>query len=141
LIRNAGQFAVERYERKDKRVQEIVQLLENEVMRTVAAAQPKVTARKSIAGSLSHVDNSPGRSHSVHGDAGVALSQTPQGFGHSTYGSLSADLADLATARAMPMQVPDVAWSPELGGSDRMGLGGFQSVIYGATIVEYQVRC
>jgi hypothetical protein len=99
-------------------VQGIVQLLETEVIRTVAAAQPKVTARKSIIGPSSRADDSPGRANHTHNDASVALNEGLQGFSHG-YGNLPADLADLSTAMAIPMPVPDVAWSPEL--ADQIG--------------------
>ena len=122
-MHNAGEFAVEAYERiaKDKRAHGIVQLLQNEVIRIVAAAQPKVMARSSITRLSSHIDNSnsPGRSYSTHSDdAAFALNQSPQGFSQS-YGGLSTELMDLSTAISMPMQISDVAWSPAL--ADEIG--------------------
>ncbi|KAK4041451.1 hypothetical protein C8A01DRAFT_45410 [Parachaetomium inaequale] len=120
LIHNAGEFAIEKYERvaKDKRVHGIVQLLDNEVIRIVAAAQPNVMARSSIARPSSQVDNSPSCSHPAHNGAGVALSQLSPGFSQS-YSGLSSDLLDPSIAISMPMQIPEVAWSPAL--ADEIG--------------------
>lgn len=119
-MHNAGEFAVEQYERiaKDSRVHGIVQLLDKEVMQTVAAAQPKAMARSSIPRPSSHIGNCPGSSHSTHNNAGVDLNQSPQGFNQS-YGGLSTDLMDLSTAISTPMRIPDVAWSPAL--ADEIG--------------------
>ena len=123
-MHNAGEFAVEAYETiaKDKRVHGIVQLLQNEVIRIVAAAQPNVMARSSITRLSSHISdnlNSPSRSYSTHNDdAAFALNQPPQGFSQS-YGGFSTELMDLFTAISMPMQIPDVAWSPAL--ADEIG--------------------
>jgi hypothetical protein len=119
LIHNAGEFAVERYERiaKDRRIHGVVQLLDKEVIRIVTAAQPKVMARSSIIRPTSHVDNSTSSSHSAH-DAEMALNQSPQGFGQS-YGGVSTDLMNFTPAIPMPMDIPDVAWSPAL--ADEIG--------------------
>jgi hypothetical protein len=120
LIHNAGEFAVEKYERisKDTRVHGIVQLLDNEVIRIVTAAQPRAMARSSIARPSSQMDSSPDCSRSAHNGAGVALNQPALGFSQG-YGGLSSDLMDLPTAASMPMQIPDVAWSPAL--ADEIG--------------------
>ncbi|KAK3901146.1 hypothetical protein C8A05DRAFT_35190 [Staphylotrichum tortipilum] len=126
LIHNAGEFAIEKYERiaKDQRIHGVVQLLDNEVTRIVAAAQPKATARlPSIAVPTSRIiDDSPAAhsSNTVHNrGAGVTLDQPRQGFGQA-YGGLPADLLDLPAGIAMPpMQMPDDAWSPML--ADEIG--------------------
>ena len=114
LIHNAGEFAVEKYERiaKDQRIHGVLRVLDDEVVRIVTAAQPRVMARSSSIRPTSLVDNSPGGSHSVHRDAGVALNPPLQGFGQS-YDGLPADLIGLSAA------IPDVAWSPAL--ADEIG--------------------
>ncbi|KAL2126438.1 hypothetical protein VTI74DRAFT_922 [Chaetomium olivicolor] len=135
LIHNAGEFAVEKYESiaKDKRrVQGIVQLLENEVIRIVAAAQPKVMARSSTTGTSSDVDNFTGRSHSTD-NAGVASNQSPQAFSQG-YGSMSTHLMDLSTAISMPMPVLDVAWSPALADEIGWDWGDFSQLFTGPPI-------
>ena len=120
MIHNAGEFAVEKYERiaKDKRVHGIVHLLDNEVMRIVAAAQPKIMARASITGPSSHIDDSPAPSHPADRDAGVSLQHSPRRISQGD-GDLSAELMNLSREIPMPMGMPDIAWSPAL--ADEIG--------------------
>jgi hypothetical protein len=121
LIHNAGEFAIEKYESiaKDKRaVQGIVQLLDKEVIRIVAGAQPRAMARSSITRPSSQIGNSPGRSHTLHHDAGVALNHFSQGLSQND-GGVTTDLMDLSMAISMPMRIADDAWSPAL--ADEIG--------------------
>jgi hypothetical protein len=121
LIHNAGEFAVEKYESiaKDKRAaQGIVQVLDKEVIRIVAGAQPRAMERSSITRPSSHIGNSPGRSHIAHHDAGAALNHSPQGLSQSD-GGVATDLMDLSMAISMPMRIADDAWSPAL--ADEIG--------------------
>ncbi len=119
LIHNAGELAVEKYEKiaKDHRIHGVLQLLDNEVIRIVTAAQPKVVERSSIIRPSPQIGNSPGSSHLGQRAPGVTLNQSP-GFGQS-YGGLSADFMNLATGMPMPMEIADVAWSPAL--ADEIG--------------------
>lgn len=96
-----------------------MQLLDNEVMKIIAAAQPRVMERSSpLTRRSSHLDHSPGHSHSAQRDDGIALTRSPQGFGQG-YDGLGAELMNLSAAMPMPMSIPDVAWSPAL--ADEIG--------------------
>ena len=105
-----------------------MQLLDNEVIRIVTAAQPKAMARSSITTRpSSQIDNSPGRSHFVHNDVCDALTQPPPGFNPS-YGSLPTDLMHLSTG------IPDVAWSPALADEIGWDWGDFSQLFTEAPI-------
>ncbi len=129
MIHNAGEFAVEKYEliAKDQRIHGVVRVLDDEVVRIVTAAQPRVMARSSIIRPTPHIDNSPGGSHSVHTDAGVVLNPSLQSFGPS-YDGLPADLIDLSAA------IPDVAWSPALADEIGWDWGAFSQLFVEAPV-------
>ncbi len=112
---------------KDQRIHGVVRVLDDEVVRIVTAAQPRVMARSFIIRPASHVDDSPGGSHAVHNDAGVALNPSLQEFGPS-YEGLPADLIDLSVA------IPDVAWSPALADEIGWDWGAFSQLFVEAPI-------
>ncbi|AEO69968.1 uncharacterized protein THITE_115282 [Thermothielavioides terrestris NRRL 8126] len=138
LIRTAGDFAVEKCEliAQDQRVRGIVQLLDSEVLRIVAAAQPPAARRASSItdgrlSSHSSLDNnnspagggrSASRCESYNDSSGVVLNQSAssQGFSADGGGGLSSTgLMELSAEMPMSMAIPDVAWSPSL--ADEIG--------------------